>query len=58
MQYLKDILIDIIGSYTPDPTLDGIAQIDWAWIASAVLFIGLILSFFKALRFVLGGLKK
>lgn len=58
MEYLKDILISIIGSYDPDPALEGIAQIDWPWIASAVLFIGLVFTFFKALRFVLGGLSK
>ena len=58
MDYLKDILISIIGSYEPDPALDGMAQMVWPWIASAVLFIGLVFTFFKALRFVLGGLSK
>lgn len=55
---IKDVLIDIIGTYTPDLTAEGIAQIDWVWIAGAVLLIALVISFFKAIRFVLGGFNK
>ena len=36
---LKDFFINFVGPYTPDLTqgLEGIAQLDWAWIAGAAL---------------------
>lgn len=55
---IKDYLFQIIGTYEPDYTAANFGQIDYAWILSAVLLIVLVVSFFKALRFVLGGLKK
>lgn len=58
MNTIKLWLADIIGTYTPDYTASGMAQIDFQWILSAVLLIVLILYFFKALAFVLGGLCK
>lgn len=58
MTYIKDFLESVIGTYTPDLTAEGMAQVDWVWIASAVLLIILVASFFKAVRFVIGGLKK
>lgn len=57
MDTFKDLLISVIGEYTPDLTAEGIAQIDWVWIASAVLVIALIIGFFKAIRFILGVIK-
>lgn len=57
MNTFKDLLISVIGQYTPDLTAEGIAQIDWVWIASAVLVIALIIGFFKAIRFILGVVK-
>ena len=54
MQTIKDVLLSIIGEYTPDITAEGIAQIDWVWIAGAVLLIGLICCFFKSIRYILG----
>lgn len=56
VETIKQALIAVIGEYTPDSTLDGMAQMDWAWIASSVMFIVLMVTFFKAIRFVLGGL--
>lgn len=58
MTYIKDVLEAIIGTYTPNDTLEGIAQVDWVWIASAVLLIALMITFFKVIRFVIGGFKK
>ena len=55
---IKDWLISIIGPYTPDLTTTDCGQIDFVWIASAVLLIVLVVVFFKSLRFVLGGLRK
>lgn len=57
MTYLKDVLESIIGTYTPDLTAEGLSQVDWVWIASAVLLIGLVFGFFKAVRFILGVIK-
>lgn len=54
---IKQLLEAIIGVYTPNDTLEGIAQVDWVWVASAVLLIVMVVTFFKAIRFVLGGLK-
>lgn len=58
MTYIKDVLESIIGTYSPNDTLEGIAQIDWVWIASAVMLIALMITFFKVIRFVIGGFKK
>lgn len=58
MTTIKDWMLDIIGTYTPDYTATNFGQIDFVWICSAILLIALIITFFKALRFVLGGLKK
>ena len=58
MEYLKDVLESIIGTYEPNNTLEGLAQVDWVWIASAVLLIALVITFFKIIRFVIGGFKK
>lgn len=58
MEYLKDVLETIIGTYEPNNTLEGIAQVDWVWIVSAVLLIALVITFFKIIRFVIGGFKK
>lgn len=58
MNTIKDWLISIIGEYTPDYTAANFGQIDYIWIASAILLIVLVVVFFKALRFVLGGLSK
>lgn len=55
---IKEWLISIIGPYTPDLTAADLGQIDYVWIASAILLIVLVIVFFKALRFVLGGLCK
>ena len=57
MTLIKDFMESIIGTYTPDLTAEGLAQVDWVWIASAVLLLILVASFFKAIRFILGGLK-
>lgn len=57
MTYLKDVLENIIGTYTPNLTAEGIAQIDWVWVAGSVLLIGLVFGFFKAVRFILGVIK-
>lgn len=54
---IKEWLLYIIGPYSPDLTANDWGQIDFVWIASAVLLIVLVVVFFKALRFVLGGLK-
>lgn len=54
----KDLLIDVIGTYSPDITANDWGQIDWVWIAGAVLFIVLVVTFFKAIRYVFGGFRK
>lgn len=50
MTTIKDVLLSIIGTYTPDVTngVEGLAQVDWVWISSAILFIVLIHSIFKS----------
>lgn len=58
MTTIKDWLLDIIGPYNTDYTAANFGQIDYVWICSAILLIALVITFFKALRFVLGGLKK
>lgn len=58
MTTIKDWFLYIIGPYSPDYTASNFGQIDYVWIASAVLLIVLVVVFFKALRFVLGGLTK
>ena len=58
MTTFKDLLITYVGPYTPDFTATDWGQIDWVWIASAILLIVLIVTFFKAIRFVLGGIRK
>lgn len=58
MNTIKEWIISIIGEYTPDYTATNFGQIDYVWIASAILLIVLVIVFFKALRFVLGGLSK
>lgn len=55
---IKEWLIAIVGEYTPDLTASGWGQIDFVWIISAILLIVLVVVFFKALRFVLGGFCK
>lgn len=55
---IKEWLVAIIGEYTPDLTATDWGQIDFVWITSAVLLIVLVVVFFKALRFVIGGLSK
>lgn len=57
MNTFKELLLSVIGEYTTDLTAEGIAQIDFVWIASAVLVIALIIGFFKAIRFILGVIK-
>lgn len=49
---MKQALLDIIGAYTPDLTAEGLAQVDWAWVLSALLLILFIISLIK----FLGGL--
>lgn len=49
---MKQALIDVIGSYEVNLNADGIAQIDWSWILSALLLILFIISMIK----FLGGL--
>lgn len=58
MTTFKDLLTTYVGVYTPDYTASDWGQIDFAWIAGAILLIVLIVTFFKALRFILGGFKK
>lgn len=58
MSTIKDWLISIIGTYETDYTAANFGQIDYVWIASAILLIVLVVVFFKALRFVLGGITK
>lgn len=36
---MKDILIQIIGTYVLNDTAEGIAQIDFVWLLSAILLI-------------------
>lgn len=54
METFKELLVEIIGDYTPDLTCEGFAQIDFVWVAGAVLFIGLVCCFFKSIRYILG----
>lgn len=58
MTTFKDLLTTFIGVYTPDLTANDWGQIDWVWIAGAILLIVLIVTFFKAIRFILGGFRK
>lgn len=58
MSTIKDWLISIIGTYETDYTAANFGQLDYVWIASAILLIVLVVVFFKALRFVLGGMTK
>ena len=58
MTTFKDLLITFIGTYNPDLTANDWGQIDWPWIMAAVLLIVLIVTFFKAIRFILGGVVK
>lgn len=58
MSTIKDWLISIIGTYETDYTAANFGQIDYVWIAAAILLIVLVVVFFKALRFVLGGIAK
>lgn len=55
---IKELMESIIGTYASDSTLEGIAQVDWVWVASAVLLIVMVVTFLKAIRFVIGGFKK
>ena len=58
MTTFKDLLTTFIGTYTPDLTASDWGQIDWPWIMGAILLIVLIVTFFKAIRFILGGVVK
>ena len=40
---MKDILLDIIGEYEAIEVSETVTQLDWPWIASAVLFVSLII---------------
>lgn len=55
MSTFKDLLTTFVGTYTTDTTATDWGQIDWPWIMGAVLLIVLIITFFKAIRFILGG---
>ena len=52
---MKDFFIQFVGTYTPDTTegLQGIAQIDWVWIAGAVMVLLLTSVFFKMIKSIL-----
>lgn len=43
----KDMLIQIIGTYTPDLTATDWGQIDFVWIAAFILFLVVVKLFFK-----------
>lgn len=58
MQTFKDLFISFVGEYTPDYTSTDWGQLDIPWIAGAILLIVLLVTFFKALRFILGGFRK
>lgn len=38
MTYLKQVLLDFLGSYEVQ-TGDGIGSVDWPWVMSAILLI-------------------
>lgn len=44
---MKDALNLILGPYTPDLTAEGLAQVDWPWIAGAILVIVSVYCIFK-----------
>ena len=44
---MRDALISILGPYTPDLTAEGLAQVDWPWVLSAVLVIAVIVSLMR-----------
>ena len=52
---LKDFFINFVGPYTPDLTqgLEGIAQLDWVWIAGAALALMMVGLFFKMIKSIL-----
>lgn len=55
---MKDTLISIIGEYVPFDSLDGISQIDWVWVLSAVLLIVCVYSVFRIFGGLIFGLFK
>ena len=46
----KDMLIQVIGTYTPDLTCADWGQIDWVWIAGFLLFLHVVIIFFKIFK--------
>ena len=54
IQTFKEMLIALLGQYTPDLTegLTGIAQLDWEWIASFILLLHVVILFFKCIKHI------
>lgn len=50
MNNLKDFITTYVGTYSS--TGDTISNMDWEFIAGAVLLIVLVICFFKSVRFV------
>lgn len=53
---MKYMLDKLVGTYTPNLDAEGIAQIDWEYICGAIMCIVILITFFKAIRFVLRGI--
>lgn len=58
MNTLKDIVISIVGTYTPDITsgVTGAAQIDWVWIASFLIVFHCFILTFKMIKSIIKSL--
>lgn len=60
MDFLRDLLVNLIGEYSPPVYYDavsdlevipsGMAGVDWPWVLSAVLLIFVIYSVFRIVR--------
>lgn len=58
MTFLRNILVDLLGDYTPvtyiagetEVVANGFAGVDWPWVASAVLFILVVYAIFRLVR--------
>lgn len=58
---MKDIIIDLLGEYTPNlgpngEVLGGLYSLDLSWVVGAVAFIVLLLGMLSLLRILLKGL--
>lgn len=58
MNTLKDLVVQIIGQYSPDIACEGIAQIDWVWVGAFLILLHLTIVFFKSIKEIFKGVLK